>query len=157
MHSLLKDFPVAIELPVVWGEMDAFQHVNNIVYFRYFESARMAYFEKLDLWNFMKETGIGPIQATAQCRFRIPLTAPDTVTVGTKVSRIEADRFLMEFAVLSHQHQKVAAEGQGMIVSYNYREKKKTPLPEAIKERIEALEGGTRKTAATDQGRLCTS
>ena len=31
-----NDYPVAVELPVVWGEMDAFGHVNNIVFFRYF-------------------------------------------------------------------------------------------------------------------------
>ncbi|MCZ6911333.1 MAG: acyl-CoA thioesterase, partial [Proteobacteria bacterium] len=41
--KVLDDYPVVIELPVVWGEMDAFDHVNNIIYFRYFESARIAY------------------------------------------------------------------------------------------------------------------
>ncbi len=146
MQNLLVNFPVAVEIPVVWGEMDAFQHVNNIVYFRYFENARMAYFEKLELWQFMNETGIGPILASAQCKFRIPLTYPDTVSVGTRVPKIEDDRFLMEFAIISHRHEKVAAEGQGMIVSYDYREKKKALLPEVVKERIHILESGSPST-----------
>ena len=47
MHAILQECPLVIEVPVLWGEMDALQHVNNIVYFRYFENARMAYFEKL--------------------------------------------------------------------------------------------------------------
>ena len=38
----LAGYPVRIEVPVAWGEMDAFGHVNNVVYFRYFESARIA-------------------------------------------------------------------------------------------------------------------
>ena len=46
MEKLTERYPVVIEIPVAWGEMDAFQHLNNIVYFRYFESARIAYFER---------------------------------------------------------------------------------------------------------------
>ena len=141
MQELLKAFPVVIEIPVAWGEMDSLRHVNNIVYFRYFESARMAYFDRLDIWNFMEETGIGPILASTQCKFRIPLAYPDTVSVGARITRIEEDRFLMEYAVISHQQRKVAAEGDGMIVSYNYQDKEKAPLPEKLKARIEALEG----------------
>lgn len=141
MNELLAGFPVVIEIPVAWGEMDSFQHVNNIVYLRYFESARIAYFERLQLIEFMNETGIGPILASVQCKFKIPLTYPDTVSVGTRISQIEDDRFVMEYAVVSQKHQKLAAEGQGVIVSFNYRENKKAPLPEEVKRRIAALEG----------------
>ena len=141
MHNLLKDFPVVIELPVAWGEMDSFQHVENTVYFCYFENARVAYFERLGLWDLLGDTGLGPILATAQCRFRIPLTYPDTVSVGTKAATIESDRFLMEFAVASHRHQKIAAEGQGMIVCFDYRAQRKALLPETVKQRLAALEG----------------
>jgi acyl-CoA thioester hydrolase len=140
MEELLKGYPVVIFTPVAWGEMDSLQHVNNIVYFRYFESARMAYFDRLDIWDYMNETGIGPILASTQCRFRVPLSYPDTVSVGTKISEIADDRFLMKYRVVSHRHAKIAAEGEGVIVSYNYREQAKAPLPEEIKERIRALE-----------------
>ena len=61
--KVLDDYPVVIELPVVWGEMDAFSHVNNIIYFRYFESARLAYVEQTGLLEYMDKTGIGPILA----------------------------------------------------------------------------------------------
>jgi len=43
----MSDYPVVVDIPVAWGEMDAYGHLNNIVYFRYFETARMAYFERL--------------------------------------------------------------------------------------------------------------
>jgi acyl-CoA thioester hydrolase len=140
MNDLLALCPVVIEIPVAWGEMDAFQHVNNIVYLRYFESARIAYFERLNLMEFMNQTGIGPILASVQCKFKIPLTYPDTVSVGTRISKVEQDRFVMEYSVVSHKHQKIAAEGEGVIVSFNYRENKKTPLPDEIKQRIAKLE-----------------
>src|SRR5918911_2776438 len=143
MQELLETYPVVIEIAVAWGEMDSLKHVNNIVYFRYFESVRIAYFDKLDLWSYMNETGVGPILASTQCKFRIPLTYPDTVSVGTKISEIADDRFLMKYLVVSHGHQRVAAEGEGLIVSYNYRELRKAPLPDEIKGRIEVLENST--------------
>ena len=46
MNELLTDYPIVITQEVIWADMDAYRHVNNAVYFRYFESARMAYFEK---------------------------------------------------------------------------------------------------------------
>ena len=140
MNELLAGFPVVIDIPVAWGEMDALRHVNNIVYFRYFESARIAYFEKLRLWEFMNQTGVGPILASIQCKFKIPLTYPETVSVGTRIPSIEQDRFVMEYRTVSHKSQAIAAEGEGVVVSYNYRESKKTPLPEEMKQRILTLE-----------------
>jgi acyl-CoA thioester hydrolase len=145
VNELLTGFPVVIDIPVAWGEMDALRHVNNIVYFRYFESARIAYFEKLRFWEFMNQTGVGPILASIQCKFKIPLAYPDTVSVGTRIPSIEQDRFVMEYRAVSHKSQAIAAEGEGVVVSYNYRESKKTPLPEEMKQRILALEESVTK------------
>lgn len=142
MRELLAAYPVVIDIPVAWGEMDAFGHVNNIIYFRYFESARIAYFDHVGYDALMKEEGLGPILAATSCRFRLPLTFPDTVSVGARVVSVGADRFRMEYRVVSHQHQKVAAEGDGDVVSYDYRTAAKAPLPDAVRLRIEAIEGG---------------
>lgn len=140
MRELLETCPVVIEIPVAWGEMDSLQHVNNIIYFRYFESVRMAYFDRLDLWAHMRETGVGPILASTQCRFRVPLTYPDTVSVGATVPEVEDDRFLMKYMIVSQRHRKIAAEGEGLIVAYDYRELRKAALHEEIKRRIQVLE-----------------
>lgn len=140
MSNLLKDYPVVVEFPVAWGEMDAMGHVNNIVYFRYFESARIAYFEKMNLLGYMTETGIGPILGEISCKFKIPLSYPDRVLIGAKVVRIEEDRFIMNHLVVSIKHQKVAAEGESVLVTYNYREGKKVTVPEVVKRSILDME-----------------
>jgi hypothetical protein len=49
MEKDLAAYPVVVEIPVAWGEMDAFGHLNHTTYFRYMETARIHYFEKLDL------------------------------------------------------------------------------------------------------------
>lgn len=140
MENILSICPVVVEIPVAWGEMDAFGHVNNIIYFRYFETARIAYFYKLDLLNFMNETGIGPILASTQCKFLLPLSFPDTVSAGAKIVKLEADRLTMGYYVMSHKHQRMVAEGEGSIVSYDYRGNKKVPIPDIIRKRILELE-----------------
>lgn len=134
--DLLKDYPVVIEFPIAWGDMDSFQHVNNVLYFRYFENARMAYFEKLKAVALMKKTGIGPILASTHCKFKMPLTYPDTITVGAKVVDLEEDRFTMKYIIVSNRVQKVAAEGEGLIIYYCYNENKKAPIPIETKELI---------------------
>jgi acyl-CoA thioester hydrolase len=138
--DLAREFPVIIEVTVSWGEMDAMGHVNNIVYFRYFESARIAYFERLGFLDEMRETGVGPILASTHCRFRIPLTYPDRVLVGASASELKEDRFVMRYRVVSESKDAIAAEGDGLIVSYDYRNERKAPLPQSVRQRIESLE-----------------
>ncbi len=139
--ALLAGFPVVVELPVVWGEMDSYRHVNNVVYFRYFENARLEYVRRLGWFDYERDTGVGPILAATQARFRRPLTYPDTVSVTARVVNVEEDRFQLEHRVVSHHLGAVAAEGQGTIVTYDYREGKKVAVPEELRRRIEALEG----------------
>jgi len=140
MTSLLNDYPVTIEIPIAWGEMDAFQHVNNVAFFRYFESARIAYFTRLDLLTFMSQTGIGPILKSTRCTYKIPLTYPDTVSVGARVPEIHQDRFVMHYRLISHQHQKIAAEGEGELVTFDYKANHKVAMPQELRRRIGVIE-----------------
>lgn len=140
MSEPLDSYAVIIEIPIAWGDMDAFQHVNNTVYFKHFESVRLAYFEKIGALEVMQRTQIGPILAATQCTYKIPLTYPDQVSVGAKVTEIETDRFLMKYAVVSHKHDKLAASGEGTIVTFDYAKGRKAPLPQEVRARILALE-----------------
>jgi len=149
MKELISAYPVVIESPIAWGDMDAFQHVNNVVYFKHFESARIAYFEKINFLEIMNKTGIGPILASTQCKYKIPLTYPDDVTVGAKVDAIEEDRFIMKYTVISHKFKKTAALGEGVLVTFDYQNNKKAFVPDEIKKRIIDLEKSISEVALT--------
>ena len=140
MSELLAGFPVIIEIPVAWGEMDAFQHVNNVAYIRYLESGRIAYLERTGMMEEMAAQGVGPILASVSCKYRFPLTFPDRLLVGTRVGEISADRCILQHRVVSTRHRKVAAEGEGVIVCYDYRQQRKVALSAAVRARIEAVE-----------------
>jgi acyl-CoA thioester hydrolase len=135
-------FPVRLALPLQWGEMDAMGHVNNAVYFRWFESARIVYFERVGWLKILDQRGNGPILHSTHARFRAPLTFPDDVSVGARVSELQADRFTMEYEVRSGRLGAVAATGTGLIVAYDYRALAKAPLPAEVVARIRELEGG---------------
>ena len=141
LAALLAGFPVIVELPVVWGEMDSYRHVNNAVYFRYFESARLEYFRRLGWFEFEQQTGIGPILAATSARFRRPLTYPDTIWVAARVTVVQEDRFSMGHRLVSRKLAAVAAEGTGLVVAYHYGKLAKTPLPDELRRRIAELEG----------------
>jgi acyl-CoA thioester hydrolase len=141
IRELLKDYPVVVSIPVAWGEMDALQHVNNIVYFRYFETARLAYFEKIKFMDAAQSGRSGPILAEASCKFRAPLMYPDTVWIGVSAGSVEVDRFTMSMRLVSEKLGKIAAEGTALIVSYDYNAKRKAALPELVRQKIEEIEG----------------
>lgn len=143
VKELTRDFPVVLETDVRWGDMDAFNHVNNVSYLRYFESGRIAYFEALELADFFGADGVGPILAETSCRYRFPLTYPDRVSVGVRSGHLGEDRFTQQYIIVSHWHGRVAATGDGTIVTFDYTANRKAPIPDRVRQRIQALEGRT--------------
>jgi len=144
--ELLAGFPVIVEQSVVWGDMDSYSHVNNVVYFRYFENARLEYFRRLGWFDYEDETGIGPILAATQARFRKPVTYPDTILIAARVSELAEGRFTIEHKIVSRAQGVVVTEGQGTIVTFHYQTGKKVPIPEELRKRIAALEATARDT-----------
>lgn len=136
MTDIATAYPVHIVVPVAWGEMDSLGHVNNIVYFRYFESARIAYFDRVKIVF----AAIGPILAHTSCDFLLPLEYPDTLRLEAGVSRLGNSSFTMAYRIHSRKHENWVARGQGVCVWYDYESKTSAPLPGDVRERIHLLE-----------------
>lgn len=139
-HPDLTHFPVVVELDVAWGEMDAYDHVNNVVYFRYFENARIAYLDRVGWMASKVQSGLGPIIASTSARYRKPVSYPDHLFVGVRATDVQADRLLFEYRLVSAKWNAVAAEGQALVVSYDYKAGAKVPIPDLIRRAIEELE-----------------
>lgn len=139
--AALAGWPVVLRIPIQWGEMDAYGHVNNTVLFRYFESARVEYLVKCGFARSWEEDRVGAILHSTGCRFRRPIFYPDTAIVGGRAVEIEDDRFTMEYVVVSEASGEVAAEGAGVVVSYDYETRRKSPIPAVVAATIRSLEG----------------
>ena len=140
MNELLKEFTVVVDLNIEWGDMDALRHVNNIEYFKYFQAARIAYFEKIDSESVMGETRLSSILASTQCKFTYPLAFPDSVSVGVRVDAMADQYFTMKYAVVSQKHQRLAAIGDAKVVMFDYVNNKKASIPSEIRKTIIDLE-----------------
>ncbi len=139
-QTFLQEYDVIVKQDVIWGDMDAFNHVNNTVYFRYFEDARMAFFERTGVMEHMEATNIGPILASTQCQFRAPVSYPDRILVGARIKEISEKRFVMEYGVYSEQLETLAAKGEGLVVYYDYNQATSCEIPSAVKDKINQLQ-----------------
>ncbi len=141
VDSLLAQFRVVISIPVQWGDQDAFGHVNNTIYLRWFESARITYFERMGVLDLHEAENVGPILASITCDYRRPVTYPDTVLVGARVTRIGRSSFGMDHACASQAQGIIAAEGKSTLVLYDYRKEKSHHIPELLRRAIADIEG----------------
>jgi acyl-CoA thioester hydrolase len=139
LPPLLGDYRVAITLPVQWGDMDAMGHVNNVVFFRWFESARVAYLDRVAFESSSQQ--LGPILASVKCDYRRQLNFPDDVTIAARVTRMGRTSLSMTHAVFSRQQQAIVAEGDSTIVVFDYQANKPHPIPEALRQAIAKIEG----------------
>ncbi|MBY5992487.1 acyl-CoA thioesterase [Ferrimonas balearica] len=133
MDAFTRDYPIQVEIPVAWGEMDALQHVNNAVYFRYFETARLHFFDRLDLMAQLQQRGIAPVLSETRARFRRPVTYPDRLSVGARIATLGEDRFTMTYGVFSHRQQTLATLGEAEVVMVAIDRGRKTVIPDAIR------------------------
>lgn len=124
-----------IEIPVAWGEMDALGHVNNIMYFRYLETARVDFLNKLSTLIPLPHGNAGPILAYIDAQFRVPVTFPDTVIVGSRIDSIGTTSVKMSQTIYSTVHQAVALESKSVIVIIKYDTGEKVPVPDVLKEK----------------------
>jgi len=136
MQSFIEQYPIHTKINVAWGEMDALQHVNNVVYFRYFETARIDFFNQVNLLEDLQTTGVGPVISENNARYKRPVTFPDTVLVGVTISDIKADRFMMHYTVFSQQQNAITTVGSSQVVMFNFKTNKKATLSDPL---IEAL------------------
>ena len=139
--SRRADYPVVISLPVQWGDQDMFGHVNNTVFFRWFESARIEYLNRIGLSDLKQREQVGPILAAIGCNYRRQLTFPDTVDIGSRVTRIGRTSVTMSHAVWSQRQQALVADGDSTVVVFDYRTQRPVPVPDSIRQAIEKLEG----------------
>lgn len=129
----LSDFPFQIDCTVRWGDMDANGHVNNTVYYRYFENARVEIFQ--ELIGKRNETKIGPVLAYMNCHFVKPISFPDKVVVGTRVKSLGRTSIVLEHVIHSENAQ-IAAHGESVIVIYDFANKRKIALPFDLKDKL---------------------
>ena len=99
----LTQFPIVYEQKVAWGDMDAFGHVNNVMYYRYIESARIEYFDHLNVFD----QDVLTVVASSQCKYLKPVFYPDVLHIGARVEEMRNSAIRMHYVLFSQQQHKI--------------------------------------------------
>ena len=134
MNDLNDSYAIIIDQDVRWGDMDAFAHVNNTVYFKYFEDARIEFFNRYGISRYLVEHNIGPILAATHCNFKLPLTYPDRIHIGMKFSVLSPKKINTEYAVYSEKLDAIVAQGEGLLVYYDYNQLASCEIPDGVQQ-----------------------
>ncbi|WP_201528757.1 acyl-CoA thioesterase [Psychrobacter frigidicola] len=132
--NALAHYPVIHNQPIHWGEMDAFSHLNNVVYYRYAESARIAYLRALGMFDGSMVT----VLAQSSCQYLRPVTYPDTLLLGVRCQRLGTTSIVMEYSYYSCAQQAIVATAEAVVVRLDSDGKDK--LPWTADERTRLLE-----------------
>ncbi len=119
-------------IPIRWGDMDAMGHVNNTVYFRYFEIARLAWFDRIGCPP--NPAGEGPVIVNAFCNFIRQLEYPGEIVAKHYVAhpgRTSFDTFLT--LARTDAPDLICTEGGAKVVWVDFPKQKSTPLPERLR------------------------
>ncbi len=120
--------------PISWGEMDLFGHLNNVHYLRYMEDARIAFLEQ---FNFFQENLYSVILKN-ECDYKAPVIYPDHLITRSFVTHVGHTSFCMLYEIYSKAQHKIVAVGKSVIVIVNQSNFEKQPIPNHIKEKIQA-------------------
>ena len=141
-----KTWPIKTEIPVLWGDIDSFGHVNNIIYLKWCETSRVELLCKM--WNIknlkmediLLDQGVGPILANLNSNYRIPVVYPDTIYVKTRISHIGNTSFGIEHQITSKNNgSKIVAETDSVVVMINYKTGEKFQINNDNRKKLEAF------------------
>ena len=122
-------------IPIRWGDMDAYRHVNNTVYFRYMEQARVEWLEGAGYTCDARQEA--PVIINASCTFLLPLGYPGVVEVCMYAGHPGRSSIPTHYEMRCDVDDRLYAEGAAKIVWMNPFTGKSVPLPDALRRLVE--------------------
>ena len=143
--SSMSDFKsIVTHASVLWGDMDGFGHVNNIIYLKWCETSRIELFR--NIWNYkignmeeiLEKGGVGPILANFNMNYKHPVKYPDDVKIVTFLTNIGNSSMGIGHQLFSQTEDKLVAEADSVVVMVNYVSNDKVIIGD--KDRVKLLQ-----------------
>lgn len=133
-----SDFPHFLVIPTRWMDNDAYQHVNNVVYYSYFDTAVNRLLIDRGLLDIHRDTVVGMVVDTG-CSYFSSIAFPDTVHAGLRVARLGNTSVRYELALFRNDEAKPAAAGHFVHVYVDRASNRPVPVPSAVREMLATL------------------
>ncbi|MDP9372820.1 MAG: acyl-CoA thioesterase [Chloroflexota bacterium] len=138
-HGGDDGFRFKTDVQVRFRDLDPMDHVNNAVYFTYFEIARLAYWAALTGSSDLRDRGM--IVAEATCTYRSPALYDERLEVWIRVAALRRSSFVYEYRITAREDGRPVATGRTVMVMYDYGAGRSVPIPPDLRARFEAFEG----------------
>lgn len=131
---------IITKIPVLWGDMDGFGHVNNIIYLKWCETSRIELFRSI--WNYkignmeevLERGGVGPILANFNMDYKYPVKYPDEIKIETYLTHIGNSSMGIGHELFSLNDNKLVAKANSVVVMVNYVSNDKVIIGEKDRE-----------------------
>ncbi len=134
-------YPAVLKLRIDWSELDLFGHVNNVMFMKYIQAARLNYWEQVGIYEYFLKTRIGPMLADVHCSFRKPLHYPGEIMIRSGMRFIGTTSFSFSHRIYDPAGE-LAAEAEDVMVMFDFNKDEKVAFPEEFRRKVEELEHG---------------
>lgn len=131
-----------------WMDNDAYRHINNVVYYSFFDTAVNRWLIERGLLDIAGSDAIGLVVET-QCRYRSPITFPDRVTAGVRVVHLGRSSVRYELALFRNDDDVPAATGHFVHVYVDRASRTSVPIPDAVRQALEGLRTSSSPSSTT--------
>lgn len=138
IEDVMSSFSFSVPVQVRFSDIDGYMHVNNGIYFSYFEHARASFLYEECGWDVMET---GTVVANINIDYRLPIHALDKPSVYVRVKSMGNTSFVMEQIIMGKTHQgetKIFAQAETVMVSVSMKTMRPVPLPEVYRAKMEA-------------------
>jgi acyl-CoA thioester hydrolase len=127
-----SDFPHFLEIPTRWMDNDAYQHVNNVVYYSYFDTAVNRFLIDNGVLDIFTDRTVGLVVDTG-CSYFSPISFPDTIHVGMRVAKLGNSSVRYELALYRNAEQLPSAAGHFVHVYVDRDSNRPVAIPDAVR------------------------
>lgn len=135
-----QPFNYWISIPTRFSDMDPQNHVNNVSYFEFLETARMAFLRELGLMEFKIPGKEGPVVVSQTCNYKKQVVHPSTIEVGVRVTKVKNRSLTVSYALYLEGEDDLVLDGHTTLAWTDYQIKKSIPIPQALRQRIQDYE-----------------
>ena len=132
------DFPVFRGITTRWMDNDVYQHVNNVVYYSYFDTVVNEYLMRAGVLDYTQGDVVGLVVET-QCQYHRPVAFPDLIDACVRVARLGSSSVRYEIGLFRQGEVEPAATGHFVHVYVKRSELRPTPLPENLRAALQKI------------------
>ncbi|HEY4253345.1 MAG TPA: thioesterase family protein [Roseomonas sp.] len=133
------DYRRFVALDTRWMDNDVYGHVNNVVYYSYFDTAVAHFLIAEGVLDIASSPVVGLVVET-QCRYLAPIAFPDRITCGLRCGRVGTSSVRYELAIFRNEEDAASAEGHFVHVYVDRAtQKTPTPMPDALRQALTTL------------------